>query len=129
MVDQGAAAGEVGGDAAQVFFGRDDLQPHDRLEKHGAGFLDGFAQGVRGGEAKSQVVGVDVVGRAVDQGDLQVDQGIAGPPSRLGLLAQARLDRRQELGGITPPLILVTKCSTGAPLGWVSGSRSIVTLA
>ncbi len=31
--------------------------------------------------------------------------------------------------GITPPFILLTNASTGAPLGWASGSRSMVTLA
>lgn len=58
MFDQGSTTGKVGRDAAQVLLGRDDLEPHDRFQQYGAGFLDGLAQGVRGGESESQVVGV-----------------------------------------------------------------------
>ena len=57
------------------------------------------------------------MGRAVDQRDLQVDQRIAGPAAGLGLLAQARLDRRQELGGDHAPLELVDEVEHRRPLG------------
>ena len=89
----------------------------------------GLAEGVRCGEAEGQVVGIDVVGVAVDQGDLQVDERIAGAAPGLRLLAQAGLDRRDELGGDHAALELVDEVEHRHPLGWVSGSRSIVTFA
>ena len=98
MVDQGSAAGEVGRDIAQVFFGGDDLDAHDRLQKHRAGLLDGLAESVACGKAKGQLVRVDIVGRTVDQSDLHVDQGVAGSSAGLRFLAEASLDRRQEVG-------------------------------
>src|SRR5262245_6020383 len=117
LVDQGAAAGEVGGDVAQVVFGGHHLELHDRLEKDGSGFLHRPAQGVGGGEAEGEVVGVDVVGVAVDQRDLQVDQGEARPAARLGLLAQAGLDRGDELGGDDAPLQAVDEGQYWGALG------------
>ena len=51
--------------------------------RHGVGLAAGFLEGHRAGDLKGHLGGVDLVIRAVVQGDLHVDHGVTGQDAGL----------------------------------------------
>ncbi len=51
---------------------------HDRFQQRGLGGFHGFAEGDAAGHLEGEVVGIDVVVRAVVEDDAEIHDGIAG---------------------------------------------------
>ena len=97
--DHAATARDVTGHVAEELLGRGDDDLHDRLEQHAAGLGNRFAEGEPGSLLEGDLRAVHRVVRAVDQLGLDVDQRVAGGHTTGRGLADADLDRRDELLG------------------------------
>ena len=56
-----AALLQVADDVAEVVLRHGDLQPHDRLQEHDARLAQAPVEGVGGGQAEGQLVGLGLV--------------------------------------------------------------------
>src|SRR5690606_21225934 len=82
-----ATTAQVAHHVTHVVLGGHDLDLHDRLQEHRAGLLEAFLEGHRTGDLERHFVRVDVVERAVDGADLDVNHREAGQDAILhGLL-------------------------------------------
>ena len=107
-LDLAAAAVEVAHDVAHELLGHRDLDLHDRLEDGRVGLAEGVLDGHRAGDLERHLRRVDVVVRAVEQGDLDVDHRVAG---EMPLSSASRMPWSTGLmysRGIVPPTILST---------------------
>ena len=97
--DPRPAGGQVAHHRADVLPGHlhRDLAP--RLQQAGAGGRGELAQGQRAGGLEGGVGGVDRVRLAVDQGDVDVDDGAVAAHAAVGLRPDALLHAAVELGG------------------------------
>jgi hypothetical protein len=104
------------GDGARVVVGRHHLDLHDRLEQHRMRLLGRVLERHRAGDLERHLVRVDVVVAAVPQADLHVHHRVAGHDAAFAGLADALLDRLDELLGMVPPVMSFskTKPSPGA---------------
>ena len=96
-LDLAAAGVEVADDVTHVVLGRGDLDGHHRLEQHRVGLAGRLLERHRAGDLEGELGRVDVVVGAVVQGDLDVDQRVAGEDAELHGLLGARVDRRDVL--------------------------------
>ena len=81
-LDAAAAAVEVAHERAGEFVGRLDFDLHNGLEQAGLAQLHRIFEGEAARGFEGELVGVDVVVGAVKDGDLEVDDGVAGEDSR-----------------------------------------------
>ncbi len=84
---------------AGEFVGSLDFDLHDGLEQAGLAVLHGLFEGEAAGGLEGQLVGVDVVIAAVVDGDLEVDDGVAGEVAAGGGLDDAFFDGGNEVAG------------------------------
>src|SRR5215210_1039420 len=98
-LDAPAARVEVAHHVAEVLLRRDDLDGHHRLEQLRLRALHGFLERDRAGHLEGDLARVDVVERAVDELDPDVDDRIAGQHPRLHRLLDAEVDRADVLLG------------------------------
>src|SRR5438270_5922990 len=74
-LDAPAAAVEVAHDGASKVVGDGDFDVHNGFEQGGFGGLHGFLEGDAAGHLEGEVVGIDVVIRAVVEDDPEIDYG------------------------------------------------------
>src|SRR3954470_6447352 len=92
-----APAAEVADDVAEEVLGGHDLDLEHRLEQDGLRAARGLLEGERAGDLEGDLRRVGVVVLAVDQGDPDVDDRIAGAHAVGERLFDALLDGRDEL--------------------------------
>jgi hypothetical protein len=92
-----AAAVEVAHERAGELVGRLDFDLHDGLEQTGLALLHGIFEGEAAGGLEAELVGIDVVVGAVEDGDLEVDDGVAGEIAARGRLDDALFDGGDEI--------------------------------
>src|SRR5258708_5693072 len=95
--DVATAAGEVAHHVAHEVLGHGDLDLHDRLQQGRLGLAHAVLEAHRTGDLEGLLVGVDVVVRAVDQGDLDVDHREPGEDAVVHGVDDALLRRRDVL--------------------------------
>src|SRR5207249_7750949 len=95
--DAGPLRRQVAHDVAHRVVGDHYVEIHDGLEQHDAGFASRLLEGEAPGELERDVGGVDGVELAVVELRLDVDDGVAGDDSFVERLANAFLDRRDEV--------------------------------
>ncbi|MDT4855138.1 hypothetical protein FQZ97_894790 [compost metagenome] len=105
--DLAAAADQVGGDVADIAFGRADFDGDYRLQHHFAGGAQGVDHGLAPGGLEGDVLGVHRVVLAVVDGDLEVFHRQPGQRAAGQHRAHALLHRGDELRGDDATLHLV----------------------
>ena len=88
-LDAAATAAEVADEGSGEFVGGFDFYAHDGFEEGGFRLLHAFAEGEARGHLEGHFAGVYVVVAAVEDGDLDVDYGIAGEEAAGGGFADA----------------------------------------
>src|SRR4051812_47529043 len=96
-LDAPAARVQVSHHVAEVVLGRDHLDGHHGLEQLRLRALHRLLEGHRAGDLEGNLARVDVVERAVDQLDADVDDRVAGEDARLHRLLDAEVDRADVL--------------------------------
>src|SRR5688572_26349858 len=96
-LDHAAAARQIADHVAHLLLGRLDLDRHDRLEQGRSRGAHAVLESEDRGHLERVLVRIDLVVRAVGQGDLRIDHGEAGEHAFLQRLVHALLDRRDEL--------------------------------
>ena len=79
-------------DVAHVIVGRDNLHLHDGLQQHRLGFAGAILEGHGTGNLESHFVGINVMIGAVVEGNLDVNDRVAGNHAILHLLLNAFVD-------------------------------------
>src|SRR5712691_11303994 len=92
-----SATVEIAHDVAQEIVGCGYFDLHHGFEDLGTGFSQRGLGRLRRRNLECHLIGVDLVIRAVDRGNLDVDHRIAGDHATFQRLADARLDRRRLL--------------------------------
>src|SRR5438094_4015345 len=90
--DAAAASVDVADDLAHVLLRGHDLERHDGLEDDRRRFAHRLLEGHRARDLERDLRRIDLVVRAVDDGRLDVDDGVAGEHARLHRLLDALLD-------------------------------------
>src|SRR5437870_4285563 len=98
-LDAAPARVEIAHHVAEVLLGRHDLDGHNGFEKLRLRPLLGVLERHRAGDLEGHLTRVDIVERAVDELDPDIDDGVAGHDSRLHRLLDAEVDRRDVLLG------------------------------
>src|SRR5262245_20501786 len=124
-----AAAVEVADDVAHELLGHRDLDPHHGLEDRRTGLLDGILDGHRGGDLERHLRRVDLVVRAVEDGDLDVDHRVAGIDAGLEGLGDALVDRAHVLARDGPADDLVDELVARALLVGLGVEDDVAVLA
>src|SRR5580704_119330 len=88
---------KVADDVAHAFVGTGDVDRHDRFEQDRPRFFEGMLEAHRGGDLEGHIGGIDVVVAAVVDGDLEVDHRESSQVAFDQGIADAFLDRRNEL--------------------------------
>src|SRR5512142_1451596 len=97
LLDGAALGGEVADDVAHELLGGEHLDLHDRLEEDRSGLLAGVLERHGTGDLEGDFVRVDVVVGAVVDGDLHVDDRVAGLDAAIERFLHALLDGGDEL--------------------------------
>src|SRR4029450_478372 len=97
LLDAAAAAVEVAHDVTEELLRGHDLDRHGRLEQLRLRALHRLLERHRAGDLEGTLRGVDLVVRAVDELDPDVDHGIAGENSTAHSLLNALVDGRDVL--------------------------------
>src|SRR6185437_9510363 len=120
-LDDATAAVDVADHVAHVLLGRAHLDGHDRLEQRRVGLASGLLEGHRTGDLERQLRGVDVVERAVLQGDDDVDERVAGEDAELHRLLATGVDRGDVLARDAPTGDLVDELVAALAVAAVAG--------
>src|SRR5215210_7625767 len=128
-LDAAAARVEIAHHVAEVLLGRGDLDGHDRLEQLRLRALHGLLEGHRAGDLEGDLARVDVVIRAFDELDPDVDDGVAREDPRLHRLLDAEVDRRDVLTRDLPADDLVDELVPLARLGRARVDHRVAVLA
>jgi len=97
VLDAAAARVEVAHHVAEVVLGRDDLDGHHRLEELRLRALHRLLEGHRAGDLERPLARVDLVVGALDQLDLDVDDGVAREDTRAERFLDPLVDRLDVL--------------------------------
>src|SRR6185437_11568726 len=97
--DAAPARVEIAHHVAEILLGRHDLDGHNGFEKLRLRTLFGVLERHRTGDLERHLARVDLVERAVDQLDPNVDDRVAGQNARFHRLLDAEVDRRDVLLG------------------------------
>src|SRR5215210_3877839 len=128
-LDAAAARVEIAHHVAEVLLGSDDLDGHDRLEQLRLRALHGLLEGHRAGDLEGDLARVDVVIRAFDELDPDVDDGVAREDPGLHRLLDAEVDRRDVLARDLPADDLVDELVALARLGRARVDHRVAVLA
>src|SRR5688572_24033958 len=128
-LDLATAAVEVADDVAHELLGHRHLDPHDRLEDGRIGLGEGVLDGHGSGDLERHLGRVDVMERAVEQGDLHVDHREAGVDAGLEGFADPRVDGLDVLARDRPADDLVDELVAGALLGGLELDDGVAVLA
>src|SRR5215218_7206171 len=124
-----AAGVEVADHVAHELLRQRDLDPHERLEDDRAGLLDGILDGHRGRDLERHLGRVDLVVRAIEDGDLDVDHRVARVDPRVQGLADPHVDRAHVLARDRATDDLVDELVALALLVRLGGEHDVAELA
>src|SRR5262249_10539166 len=99
LLDPAPTTVQITDDVAEILVRRHDLDGHDGLEELRLGALHALLEGHRAGDLERALARVDLVVRAVDQLDLDVDHRVAGDDARAHRFLDALVDSGDVLLG------------------------------
>ena len=99
FLDLATTGVEVADDGTEVVLGGGHLNGHQRLEQTRARLASGLLEGHRTGDLEGHLGGIDLVVGAVEQGDLDILDRVAGENTELHRLLDTGVDRRDVLLG------------------------------
>src|SRR3954468_21486578 len=128
-LDLAAAAVQVADHVAHELLGHRDLDPHDRLEDRRIGLAECVLDRERARDLERHLRRVDLVERAVEERDLDVDHRVAGVDARLERLLDPLVDRLDVLARDRPADDLVDELVSGALLLGLEADDGVAVLA